>query len=172
MGIASKTISEAKEGKQIALFELSDPNVTILFMPLHKLCSIFVQVCLCCFRAPWFSWWGHFTIIMKQFGLVMQLVFTVPYYHSTMESKEAVTPKYSGLLWSSTTKKASRQRNKLIKTLIDGNMTDFLSGYCRFNQRPFQNVWGDDKRYQGVKLLHAIKNAKEKNSKGNSPIMK
>lgn len=59
MGIVSKTISEGKEGKQIAHFEISDPNRPIISMralPLHKHSPVFVQVCLCCFREPMLSW--------------------------------------------------------------------------------------------------------------------
>lgn len=58
MGIVSKTISEGKEGKQIAHFEISDPNrpiISLRAMPLHKQNSVFVQVCLCCLREPGLS---------------------------------------------------------------------------------------------------------------------
>lgn len=59
MGIVSKTVSEGKGGKQIAHFEISDPNRPIISMRallLHKQSSIFVQVRLCCFREPRLSW--------------------------------------------------------------------------------------------------------------------
>lgn len=59
MGIVSKTISGGKEGKQIAHFEISNPNRPIISMralPLYKQRSIFVQVRLCCFREPRLSW--------------------------------------------------------------------------------------------------------------------
>lgn len=59
MGIVSKTLSEGKQGKHIAHFEISDPNRQIISMralPLHKQSSIFIQVCLCCFREPRLVW--------------------------------------------------------------------------------------------------------------------
>lgn len=59
MGIVSKTITGGKEGKQIAHFEISDPNRPIISMralPLCKQSSIFLQVCQCCFREPRLPW--------------------------------------------------------------------------------------------------------------------
>ena len=95
MGIVSKIISEGKEGKQIAHFEISDPNGPIISMralPLHKQSSLFVQVCLCCFRAPWFSWWGTFHwVIMQQFGWLGQRFSRHLTNRSTRDSKEAET---------------------------------------------------------------------------------
>lgn len=71
MGIVSESISEGKEGKQIAHFEISDPNrpiISLRAMPLHKQSSVFVQVRPCCLRELGLSWNGTFhRVIMQPF---------------------------------------------------------------------------------------------------------
>lgn len=95
MGIVSKAASEGKEGKQIAHFEISDPNRPIISMralPLHKQSSVFVQVRLCCFREPRISWQGTFHwVIMQQFGWLGQRFSQHLSNRSIRDSKEAET---------------------------------------------------------------------------------
>lgn len=97
MGIVSKSISEGKEGKQIAHFEISGPNrpiISLRAMPLHKQSSVCAQVRPCCLREPGLSWKGTFHRVVMQPFRWPGLHFFV-FFHSTSQTpKQAIAKRW------------------------------------------------------------------------------